>query len=63
MEDLKETFASFSKEMFVLQDDRFRRDSNRGDEPDAKMISRDKTDIAIFELFCGRVADERRKEF
>jgi hypothetical protein len=48
VEDLKETFACFSKEMFGLQDDRFRRESNRGDEPDAKMIGRDKTDIAIF---------------
>lgn len=57
VEDLKETFAAFSKEMFALQDDRFRRENNRGDEPDAKMVSRDRTDIAIFELFCGKVPD------
>ena len=45
--------------MFAVREDRepFNRDSAGREEPDVKVVNKERTDKAIFELFCGKVPD------
>lgn len=61
IEDWKETFAAFIESIYTSGNDA-KRESGR-DEPELKVVNKEKTDIALFEMFCGSISDEKKREF
>lgn len=61
IEDWKETFAAFIEDFYVSGNDA-KRESGR-DDPELKVEKKEKTDISLFEMFCGSISDEKKREF